>query len=69
MHIIVVQEVIYLTPCELTASITAFANVFASKLNDDEIEVWSSVFSQLGYTLETISAQRRLINKSCECTK
>lgn len=55
-----------MTPCELTASITAFANVFSSKLNDDEIAVWGAIFSQLGYTLETISAQRELLKKSCE---
>lgn len=56
-----------LTPCELTASITAFANMFASKFNNDELAVWGAVFTQLGDTLETIVAQRELINKSCKC--
>ncbi len=56
-----------LTPCELTASITAFANMFASKFNNDELAVWGAVFTQLGDTLETIVAQRELLDKSCKC--
>lgn len=54
-----------MTPCELTASITAFANAFASKLSGDEIALWGAVFSQLGDTLETIAAHKELIKKSC----
>ena len=34
-----------LSPCELTASITAFANMFASKFNNDELAVWGAVLS------------------------
>ena len=64
MHIMVTGGGI-LSPCELTASITAFANMFASKFNNDELAVWGAVFTQLGDTLETIAAQREFIEKSC----
>ncbi len=33
-----------MSPCELTASITAFANMFASKFNNNELAVWGAVF-------------------------
>lgn len=46
-----------MSPCELTASVTAVANMIASKLSNDEIAVLAPVFSQLGYTLETIRVQ------------
>ncbi|MGN1481717.1 DUF6774 domain-containing protein [Porcipelethomonas sp.] len=55
-----------LTPCELTASVTAFANMFASKLCDDELALWGAVFTQLGDTLETIAVQRDILKKSCK---
>ncbi len=55
-----------MTPCELTASITAFANAFASNLSNDELTLWSAIFCQLGETLETIAVQRELLNKSCK---
>ncbi len=57
-----------MTPCELTASITAFANVFSSKLSNDEIALWGSIFSQLGDTLETIAAHKELMQNSCKNT-
>ena len=43
-------------PCELTAAITAAANMLASKLSDNELSLLGTVFTQLGDTLETISA-------------
>ena len=49
-----------MNPCELTASITAAANVIANKLNDDELAVLSAVLVQLGDTLATIAAQRAI---------
>lgn len=55
-----------MSPCELTASITAFANMFASKFNNDELAVWGTIFTQLGDTLATIAVQRDFIEKSCK---
>ncbi len=46
--------------CELTASITAAANVIACKFSDDELALLSTVLVQLGDTLATISANRSL---------
>lgn len=56
-----------MTPCELTASVTAIANMLASKLDDTEIAVWGAIFTQLGDTLETIAVQRDALKKSCRC--
>lgn len=49
-----------MNPCELTASVTALANLIAAKLDEDELAVMASIFVQLGDTLETIAAQRAL---------
>ena len=46
--------------CELTASITALANMMAANFNDDELNLLASVLVQLGDTLVTISARRGL---------
>ena len=54
-----------MSPCELTASITAAANAIACKLNDDELAVLSAVFVQLGDTLATVATQRAI----CESAK
>ena len=47
-------------PCELSVSITATAITIASKLSNDELDLASAIFTQLGDTLATISAQRSL---------
>ena len=47
-----------MSPCELTAAVTATANIIAVRLDDDELALLSSVLVQLGDTLATISAQR-----------
>lgn len=49
-----------MNPCELTASVTALANMLACKLNENELNLLGAVFSQLGDTLTTIAAQRTL---------
>ena len=41
-----------MSPCELTASITAVANAFACKLTNDELTLLGTVFTQLGDTLQ-----------------
>ena len=49
-----------MSPCELTASITAAANVIACKLNDDELALLAAALVQLGDTLATIATQRAI---------
>lgn len=44
--------------CELTASITALANIIACNFNNDEITLLASIFVQLGDTLSTIATQK-----------
>ena len=46
--------------CELTASITAIANMLSCKLNNDELLLLASVLVQLGDTLVTISTRRSI---------
>lgn len=50
--------------CELTAAITAIANALACGKSAEEIALLGTVFTQLGDTLQTISAQKNL----CEQT-
>lgn len=49
-----------MNPCELTASVTAIANMLSCNLSIDEINLLGSVFAQLGDTLMTIAAQKSL---------
>lgn len=60
-----------MNPCELTASVTALANLIAAKLDEDELAVMASIFVQLGDTLETIAAQRALCcnKKTSKCKR
>lgn len=44
--------------CELTASITALANLLASKLSNEELTLLGSILTQLADTLFTISAHK-----------
>ena len=53
-----------MTPCELTALITALANTIACKLNDNELALLSSVLEQLGDTLATIASQKAICEKT-----
>lgn len=55
-------------PCELTAAVTAFANVISRKLTVNELSLLSAVLSQLGDTLATIAAQRSFLEESTEQT-
>ena len=49
-----------MNPCELTAFVTAVANALANQLSDDELNLLGAVVTQLGDTLLTIAAQRRI---------
>ena len=47
---------------ELTAAITAIANVIAADLTVNELALAAGIFVQIGDTLATIAAQRALCN-------
>ena len=49
--------------CELTASITAVANMIAQNLTDDELNILGVALTQLGDTLLTIATQRSICCK------
>ena len=49
--------------CELTASITAAANMIAKSLSDDELSILGVALTQLGDTLLTIATQRSICCK------
>ena len=49
-----------MSPCELTAGVTALANALACRLGDAELNLVALVLTQLGDTLGTIAAQRAL---------
>ena len=52
-----------MNPCELTAAITALANLLAAGLTTDQLTLLSVALTQLGDTLGTIVTQRGL----CAC--
>lgn len=49
-----------MNPCELTASITAIANIAACKLTADELSLLGAALTQLGDTLTTIATQKSI---------
>ncbi len=53
-----------MNPLELTNFINVTANFIACNTNDDELNLLSAIFSQLGDTLTTISVQRNICNQS-----
>lgn len=52
-----------MTPCELTASVTAAANAIACKLTDDQLNLLGVTLTQLGDTLITIATQRSICGR------
>lgn len=46
--------------CELTASITALANMLAKSFTDEELEILGVVLTQLGDTILTIATRRSI---------
>ena len=46
--------------CELTASVTAIANMLACKLTTDELSLLGAVLTQLADTLITIATQKTI---------
>lgn len=46
--------------CELSASVTALANVLAGNLSGEELGLLGAILTQLGDTLTTIAAHRAL---------
>ena len=49
-----------MNPCELTASVTALANVLACRLSEAELNILGVVLSQLGDTLLTIATHKSI---------
>ena len=47
-----------MNPCELTAGVTALANLLAGCLGDAELNLLALVLTPLGDTLGTIAARR-----------
>ena len=47
-----------MNPCELTASVTALANVIACRLSEDELNILGVILTQLGDTLLTIATHK-----------
>lgn len=46
--------------CEISAAVTAIANILFKKLNDDEVALLGAILVQLGDTLETMSVQKKI---------
>lgn len=46
--------------CEISAAVTAIANILFKKLNDDEVALLGAILVQLGETLETMSVQKEI---------
>ena len=49
-----------MTPCELTAAVTALVNTIARGRSVDELNLLGVILTQLGDTLFTIAAQREI---------
>ena len=49
-----------MTPCEITAAVTAVANFISCNFTNAQIDLLGAIFTQLGDTLATISAQNAL---------
>lgn len=55
-----------MSPCELVSFVTAIACSIAKCCNEEEIEILSAVFVQLGDTLATINVQKGICQESSE---
>ena len=53
-----------MTPLELTAAITAFANAISSNLSLTELALLAGIFVEIGDTLATIAAHKALLEES-----
>lgn len=52
-------------PRELAALVTGVANSLYSSMCAAELAVWAAVFTQLGDTLDTLAAQKELLEQQC----
>lgn len=52
-----------MSPCELTAAITALANYLATRLTQDELNLLGVSLTQLGDTLLTIATHKSICCK------
>lgn len=55
-----------MNPCEISAAVTAIANVIFQKLSDDEVALLAAIFVQLGDTLATMSVQKEICQNQIE---
>lgn len=53
-----------MNPCEITALVTAFSNILAQNLTENELNLVAAIFSQIGDTLNTIAAQKALCSSN-----
>ena len=53
-----------MNPCELTAAITALANLLAARMTVDQLNMLGVVLTQLGDTLLTIATQRSICSRN-----
>ena len=53
-------------PRELTLAVTAAANALYERLDAEELAVLATVVAQLGGTLETLAAQKELLDRRRE---
>lgn len=58
------MDISSMNPCQATTLVTALANVLAQKLTDEELEIFATMTTQLGDTLETIIVQRSIYCKN-----
>lgn len=52
-------------PRELAVLVTGVANSLYSCMCAAELAVWAAVFTQLGDTLDTLAAQKDLLEQRC----
>lgn len=52
-------------PRELALAVTATANGLYERMGADELAVLAAVFTQLGDTLDTLAAQKALLEARC----
>lgn len=53
-----------MNPCELTASVTAIANLLGQQLSTEELTLLGVVLTQLGDTLSTIAVGREVCRET-----
>ena len=58
-----------MNPCELTAAITALANLLAARMTVDQLNMLGVELTQLADTLFTIATQRGICEAACSACR